>query len=54
MKSPPFEPCPSDPKWFNGSTAVKVPVEKGYVWFTVEETITSPTTSPYAIGKAAA
>jgi hypothetical protein len=33
---------------------VEVPAEKGYVWFTVEETITSPTTSPYAIGKAAA
>lgn len=32
----------------------EVPAEKGYVWFTVEETITSPTTSPYAIGKAAA
>lgn len=30
----------------------EVPAEKGYVWFTVEETITSPTTSPYAIGKA--
>ena len=30
-----------------------MPVEKGYVWFTVEETISLPTTSPYAIGKTA-
>jgi len=29
----------------------EVPVEKGYVWFTVEETIMLPTTSSHAIGK---
>jgi len=31
----------------------QVPVEKGYVWFTVEETIMLPTTSSHAIGKGA-
>jgi len=30
----------------------EVPQEKGYVWFTVEETIEVPKTSPAAIGKA--
>ena len=31
----------------------QVPQEKGYVWFTVEETIAAPATSGSSIGKAA-
>ena len=32
---------------------MQVPQEKGYVWFTVEETIEARATSPSSIGKAA-
>ena len=39
---------------FHGaSCTMQVPQEKGYVWFTVEETIEARATSPSSIGKAA-